>query len=180
MKLFGGGKATKDEAKPAAKDEEAGYFDSPTETVSLTGPPPKGPPPPPPREEPPLTVDYGINAAIQLMRSLPVDQNPELVVTVIKTTLESLRVKVQDIIADASRKQADLEKRVDTLTKEIGDFEKEIAQRREEIARLEADHKETTSVKARLELAEKAQKAAAAAAGKKPAAEAKAKTGSAT
>jgi hypothetical protein len=156
MKLFGGGKSLKDEAKGgAAKDEEAGYFDSPTETVSLSGPPPKAPPPPPPREEPPLTVDYGINAAIQLMRSLPVDQNPELVVTVIKTTLESLRVKVPDIIADATRKQADLEGRVQTLSKEIADFEREIAQRREEIARLEADHKETSSVKARLEMAEK-------------------------
>src|SRR5262249_4806975 len=114
MKLFGGGKPLKDEAKPQ-KDEEAGYFDSPTETVSLNAPPPKMPPPPPVREEPPASVDYGINAAIQLMRSLPVDQNPELVVTVIKTTLESLRVKVPDIIADATRKQADLEKRVDTL-----------------------------------------------------------------
>jgi hypothetical protein len=154
MKLFGGGKSTKEEAKP--KDEEAGYFDSPTETVSLNAPPPRAAAPPaPPREEPPASLDYGINAAIQLMRSLPVDQNPELVVTVIKTTLESLRVKVPEIIADASRKQADLEKRVETLTKEITDFEKEIAQRREEIARLEADHKETSSVKARLEMAEK-------------------------
>jgi len=65
------------------------------------------------KDEPPPTVDFGINAAIQLMRSLPVDQNPELVVTVIKTTLESLRVKVPDIIADATRKQADLERRVE-------------------------------------------------------------------
>src|ERR1041384_7161880 len=139
MKLFGGGKSSKEEAKP--KDEEAGYFDSPTENVSLDAPPPKAAPPPPPGKDPPASLDYGINAAIQLMRSLPVDQNPELVVTVIKTTLKSLRVKVPEIIADASRKQADLEKRVETLTKEITDFEKEIAQRREEIGRLEADHK---------------------------------------
>ena len=157
MKLFGGGKATKDDPKAGGgKDEEAGYFDSPTETVSLSGPPPKViVAEPATREERAPSVDFGINAAIQLMRSLPVDQNPELVVTVIKTTLESLRVKVPDIINDASRKQADLERRVETLTKEIGDYEKEIAQRREEISRLEADHKETTSVKARLEMAEK-------------------------
>ncbi len=163
MKLFGGGKpekAARRDDSGAQKTEEAGYFDSPTETVSLSAPvPQRAAHQPvdkaPPREDPPATVDYGINAAIQLMRSLPVDQNPELVVVVIKTTLESLKVKVSDIIADAGRKQVDLEKRVEMLTKEIGDFEKEIQQRKEEIARLEADHAETTSVKERLELAEK-------------------------
>ena len=154
MKLFGGGKGEKT-GKDEPKNDEAGYFDSPTENVSLSAPPPSRPPPIPVREDPPPSPDYGINAAIQLMRSLPVDQNPELVVTVIKTTLESLRVKVADIIVDASRKQADLEHRVETLTKEIADYEKEIQQRRDEIARLEADHAETTSVKSRLELAEK-------------------------
>jgi len=91
------------------------------------------------------------------MRALPVDQNPALVVAVIKTTLESLRVKVSDIIGDAARKQKDLEDRVSNLKRAIADFEKEIETRREEIERLEADHKETTAVRGRLELAEKAQ-----------------------
>ena len=157
MKLFGGGKPSA-AAKPntkhdAAKDEESGYFDSPTETVSLSAPAHTNEPAPVVREEP-QNVEYGIDAAIQLMRSLPVE-NPELVVTVIKTTLESLRVKVSDIIADATRKQTQLEGRVQMLTKEISDFEREILQRKEEIARLEADHLETTGVKERLELAER-------------------------
>lgn len=158
MKLFGGGKQSST-AKPgdAHKDEDASYFDSPSETVSLSAPAPK-------REasvvieaeaEPAPTTHYGIDQAIQLMRSLPIDQNTALVVTVIKTTLESLKVRVPDIIADASRKQADLEKRVETLSKEITDFEKEISQRRDEIARLEEDHRETTRAKERLELAER-------------------------
>ena len=43
------------------------------------------------------------------------------------------------------------------MKRAIADFEKEIETRKEEIARLEADHKETTGVRARLELAEKAQ-----------------------
>src|SRR5687768_9188811 len=115
MKLFGGGKPSSQPSKPE-KDEEAGYFDSPTENVSLSAPPPKVAVPPP-KDEPPPGPDFGINAAIQLMRSLPVDQNPELVVTVIKTTLESLRVKVPEIIADATRKQTDLRSRVDMLKK---------------------------------------------------------------
>ena len=100
---------------------------------------------------------YGIEQAIQLMRALPMEQNPALVVAVIKTTLESLKVKVADIIQDAARKQKDLEDRVSNLKRAIADFEKEIETRREEIERLEADHKETTAVRGRLELAEKAQ-----------------------
>ena len=156
MKLFGGGKPGST-SKPgdANKDEDASYFDSPTETVSLSAPAPKREAPVVVEAEPPPKPTYGIDQAIQLMRSLPVDQNTSLVVTVIKTTLESLQVRVPDIIADASRKQADLEKRVENLSKEIGDFEKEIAQRKEEIARLEEDHRETTRAKERLELAER-------------------------
>jgi len=158
MGLFGGGKpekSGKDAGHTPAKEDEAGYFDSPSENVSLAAPTAKPAAKAPVREDPPAMVDFGINSAIELMRGLPVDQSPELVVQVIKATLESLRVKVPDIISDASRKLGDLEKRVEMLTKEIADFEKEIAHRRAEIATLEADHAETTSVKARLEMAEK-------------------------
>lgn len=177
MKLFGGKKG--DDKAPMQGDDEAGYYDSPVETVSLSDT----------RSARPATSSggantanagaaqpsgshkvvveqqhddeprphYGIEQAIQLMRALPVDQNPQLVVAVIKTTLESLKVKVSDIISDAARKQKDLEERVSNLKRAIADFEKEIETRREEIARLEADHKETTAVRGRLELAEKAQ-----------------------
>jgi hypothetical protein len=175
MKLFGGKKG--DEKAAAQGDDEAGYYDSPQETVSLSGPrnPPQSGAKPvagapaaaaaaaPARvivedEEPPRP-SYGINQAIELMRLLPVDQNPELVVQVIKGTLESMKVKVSEIIADADRKTKDLEERVGNLKRAIGDFEKEIETRKEEIGRLEADHKETTGVRARLELAERAQRA---------------------
>jgi len=178
MKLFGGKKG--DEKAAAQGDDEAGYYDSPQETVSLSGPrnapaagaakpaagapgaqPAAAAPQPSARvivedEEPPRP-SYGINQAIELMRLLPVDQNPELVVQVIKGTLESMKVKVSEIIADADRKTKDLEERVGNLKRAIADFEKEIDTRKEEIGRLEADHKETTGVRARLELAEKAQ-----------------------
>jgi hypothetical protein len=100
---------------------------------------------------------YGIEQAIQLMRALPVDQNVELVVQVIKTTLESLNVRVSDIIQDAAQKQSDISSKITSLNAQIADFENEIETRRQEIARLEADHSETTSVRARLELAEHAQ-----------------------
>jgi len=156
----------------APSPEDADYYDSPVETVSLDAP--KGGASAPQVQRASggaskVVVDdevrpsYGIENAIQLMRQLPQsDANVELVVTVIKTTLESLKVKVSDIIEDAVRKEKDLEGRVSNLKSAIAEFEKEIQQRRDEIARLEADHAETTSVKARLQLAEKAQKAATA------------------
>ena len=177
MKLFGGKKG--DEKAPMQGDDEAGYYDSPVETVSLSDSRPAGArastngggggavtAAQPSGGSSKVVVaehddephpHYGIEQAIQLMRALPVDQNPALVVAVIKTTLESLKVKVSDIIQDAARKQKDLEDRVSNLKRAIADFEKEIETRREEIGRLEADHKETTAVRGRLELAEKSQ-----------------------
>lgn len=158
------GKKGEDKQHPATPNEDGDFADSPVENVSLAARPAPAPAPAPmPVEE--ERPNYGIDNAIELMRVLPPssEQNVELVVTVIKTTLESLKVRISDIIEDASRKQKRLEDRVSDLKKEIADFEKEIQTRKEEIARLEADHAETTNVKARLELAEKAQKAAAAA-----------------
>src|SRR5690242_50861 len=98
MKFFGGKKG--DEKQPAPGDDEAGYYDSPQETVSLSDAPRASVKAaaaaatavvraPAPEDE--SRPHYGIEQAIQLMRALPVDQNPELVVQVIKTTLESLR-----------------------------------------------------------------------------------------
>src|SRR5277367_1413451 len=46
--------------------------------------------------------DYGINKAIELMRTLP-DDNIELVVRVVKATLESTNSAVATIIKDAIR-----------------------------------------------------------------------------
>jgi hypothetical protein len=144
------------EDKQTPPHEEGDFSDSPVEQVSLA--PKQTPPPRPVDEERPL---YGIDQAIELMRALPQasEQNVELSVVIIKTTLESLKVRVSDIIEDASRKQKRLEERVGDLKKEITDFEREIQTRKDEIGRLEADHAETSSVKGRLELAEKAQKA---------------------
>jgi hypothetical protein len=98
--------------------------------------------------------NYGIEKAIELMRLLPAD-NVELVVQVVKKTLESLQIQVPSIIKDASRKQQDIEGRIDVLKKEIAELEGEISTRKTEISALETDHKETTSVKERLILAEK-------------------------
>ncbi len=161
MKLFGGKKG--DDKQSAGQPSEADDFDSPQENISFANQKAAAAAPArQPQVEEDVHPSYGIEQAIQLMRTLPQnDTSVELVVTVIKATLESLKVKVADIIDDASRKQKDLESRVANLKQAIGDFEKEIATRKEEIGRLEQDHTETTMVKGRLELAEKMGNAAA-------------------
>jgi hypothetical protein len=104
----------------------------------------------------PRNTGYGIAEAIQLMRGLPVDQNPDLVVRVVRATLASLNVHLADIIEDATKKQKTTQERIAGEHAKVADLEKQLAERRKEIAALEADLKETTTVKERLQLAEKA------------------------
>jgi hypothetical protein len=108
---------------------------------------------------------YGIGEAIQLMRSLPVDQHPDLVVRVVRATLGSLNVHLPDIIEDASKKQKTVQDRIAAVHAQIGELEKQLEAHKRDIAALEADLKETTSVKERLQMAEKLAGAPATAAG---------------
>jgi hypothetical protein len=113
------------------------------------------PRPAPPVREPvsPDADDYGIDKAIELMRTLP-SENVELVVQVVKFSLESVGIKLPTIIDDAIRRQKDIQGRIGVLKGEIADLEQEIKVRKEEIERLDADFKETSTVRERLELAE--------------------------
>jgi prophage DNA circulation protein len=109
---------------------------------------------PPPTPAAPPRKAYGIADAILLMRSLPVDQNVDLVVQVIRATLASMNVKVQDIIEDAVRKEKATEAGISALHGKVAELERELEARRQDILGLEADLKETTAVKERLELSE--------------------------
>ena len=106
---------------------------------------------PAPSTPPPLR--FGIDRAIQLMRALPTEQNPELVAMVITSTLESLEMNVSEIIADARSRQADLEARIGTIKAKNTALEREIELGVDEIVKLEATLAETMSVKERLEAA---------------------------
>ncbi len=97
---------------------------------------------------------YGIADAIVLMRSLPVDQNVDLIVQVIRATLASMNVRVQDIIEDAVRKEKATEAGISALHGKVAELERELDARRQDILGLEADLKETNAVKERLQLAE--------------------------
>ena len=101
---------------------------------------------------------YGIDEAMSLMRTLPVDQNVELVVRVVRNTLESMNVQLGDIIADAQHREEKLGGRTKVLESEIAELSAQIEQRRQEIGRLERDLTEVTTVKERLCLAERLEK----------------------
>jgi hypothetical protein len=88
------------------------------------------------------------------MRSLPVDQNVDLIVQVIRATLASMNVKVGDIIEDAIRKEKATEAGISALHGKVAELERELEARRQDILGLEADLKETTAVKERLQLSE--------------------------
>jgi hypothetical protein len=124
---------------------------SPTKSVAPDQKPGGPPPPPGPKQL------YGIDDAIRLMRTLPVDDNVDLVVRVIKKTLESLSVRVPDIIDDASKRQETLKGGISEHQAAIVQLEREIEARRNEISRLEDALAETTTVRERLQLAESLQ-----------------------
>lgn len=122
--------------------------------ASLSSPPP--PPPPVATGEHPQAspVTFGIDDAVQLVRQLPT-RNPELVMQVVKKTLESVRVDVSQIIDGATKKENRIEERIGSLRREIDQLEAQVAANRKEILALEAEEKEVSGVKERLLQAQK-------------------------
>lgn len=100
----------------------------------------------------PIQQDYGIEEAIALMRTLP-KENVDLVVKVMKQTLESTNIDISAIIQDATSKEDRIKKAISTLKVEITDLETDIESRNEEIESLEAEREETALVKERLKIA---------------------------
>lgn len=96
-------------------------------------------------------INYGIEDAIELMRRLP-KEHSELVVSVVKETLESTQVSIADIIADADNKSAQIRDRNNTLEQEIADLRAQINEREEYIDELQANLNETLTVREKLQL----------------------------
>ena len=101
----------------------------------------------------PARPKYGIDDTIQLMRTLPLNQNTELILLVIRNTLHSMNVNLKEVIDDGAAKQERLRNDVSTLKNTIADLEAEIAIRKQEVGTLETDLAETTTVRERLEQA---------------------------
>jgi hypothetical protein len=102
----------------------------------------------------PIEHRFGIEDAIQLMRSLPADPNMSLVVRVVRVTLGAVHVSVEEIVQDALRKEAEIKDRIGSLEAQISDLEKQLANLRREIGTQQADLKETVNVRERLHLAD--------------------------
>lgn len=131
---------------PTSDDLKGGLFTSDEPKVA------PAPVSAPAKRNTPLRSAYGIEDAIKLMRSLPRDNN-EVVVTVVKKTLESTHVRVPDIVEDANQKEARIRNQHKTLEGEIKELQDQIAQRNQQISDLLHDLKETTDVRQRLQLA---------------------------
>lgn len=93
-----------------------------------------------------IKQSYGIEDAIALMRKLP-NVNSEITITVVKKTLESANIQVEEIISDAQRKESQIESRTKQLSTEINELQERIAHLNGEINELTSDLKETTKVK---------------------------------
>jgi septal ring factor EnvC (AmiA/AmiB activator) len=111
---------------------------------------------------------YGIAEAIHLLRGLPADPSNDLVVRVVGATLASVDVRLHDIIDDATKRQKTTHERIAAVHAQIGELERQLEAQRREVAALEADLKETTSVKERLQHAEKTSALAAGRTGPRP------------
>jgi TolA-binding protein len=135
------------------KSQSSSTQADPVAEIELTPSQVVAPEPPPPAPRPKSA--YNVEDAIQLMRKLPTDPaSMPLVVQVVRSTLASLNVRVEDIIEDATRRQEKIEDGIIKLKGQITDLEKEIATRKQEISRLETDLSETTAVKERLLIGE--------------------------
>jgi hypothetical protein len=97
---------------------------------------------------------FGIDDAIQLMRSLPTESNTALVVRVVRATLGAVHVSVEEIVADATRKEARVKESIATLEIQIVELDKQLGSLRREIAAQQADLKETMNVRERLLMAD--------------------------
>ena len=94
----------------------------------------------------PVASSYGIKDAIQLMRELP-NVNSDIVITVVRKTLESTKIQVSEIIADAQQREHTIETRSNQLTSKIEQLESEISKLNKEISQLTADLEETAQVR---------------------------------
>jgi hypothetical protein len=122
----------------------------PTSGPVAPGSPPDDPATAPPPTRPP-TATYGVDNAVRLMRTLPFDTNPELVALVLKNTLESVNVSVDDILRDAHAKAEAIRQQIATLHAEITLKEEELADLRKRVGACDAEMAEVIAMRGRLD-----------------------------
>ncbi len=86
------------------------------------------------------------------MRTLPFESNADLVALVVKNTLASMEISVQDIIQEAVARQESIKVKMAAMHAAIGDLEAQLRLQREEMAACDAEMAEATACRKRLEL----------------------------
>jgi len=93
-----------------------------------------------------LRPDYSIDQAVALMRKMPKD-NQDLIVAVVRDTLQSANIDVEAIIHDAEHKSAGLQQCVSDLKDKIAALGDEIKDMESQIKQAEQDLAETSLVR---------------------------------
>ena len=102
----------------------------------------------PPKQKPKADDGgYDIDDAIALVSDLPVEDEEELVISVVTQTLRSRRIAVSEIIASGEEKERLISNQIKAVQAEIGAFEEEIRKRRREVATLQDSFEETRRVR---------------------------------
>jgi hypothetical protein len=90
---------------------------------------------------------YGIADLIRLLKVIPTDHHPQLVVQVIKTTLESVGVMSSAVIEDAFVQENGIRDAIEMLESQIVVLRQEIQARQEQIVQLDVALRETIGAK---------------------------------
>lgn len=94
---------------------------------------------------------YGIDDAVQLMRTLPLEQQPDLVVQVVKNTLASMNVNLKDVLRDGAAKHEAISTKLAGLKANIAELEEQIRLKNVQVEAAEAELLELDGVIERLE-----------------------------
>jgi hypothetical protein len=113
--------------------------------------PAPAPPPPPEPPPPPPAPQFGIEQAMALMRALPLDEDPDLVLKVVRKTLRSTGISVEELVASTRKREIDLSDGITSDHDAIAQLERDIVARRAHIEELVAQREEAESLRKRLQ-----------------------------
>lgn len=93
---------------------------------------------------------YSIDDAMALMRQLP-DEPDDRLMEVICKTLESARIRTDDVLQDAQQKEQRIRRQHQGIEQDIAGLQKQIDDKQAQLAELSASLEELTRIKARFE-----------------------------
>lgn len=104
-----------------------------------------------PDRKPAAAPTFGVENAIALLKKLPLDDEPELVLRVVRKTLTSIGVSIDEVVRSAKRREDELGDSVGVERRAIEELEREIAARKKTIDERLDWLKETRDMRTRLQ-----------------------------